>query len=132
MFIDSSAVVAILAREAEAGEFSAKIAAASRPISAGHVLLESSMRLAAMLGVEPQAAKDAILEMFAEGAIEIVPIDRASAEIAVAAFARFGKGRGGKAQLNFGDCLSYACARQHDAALLFKGEDFVATDARAA
>jgi len=37
--------VAILAREPEAAHFAQKIAEASRPISAGHALLEESMRL---------------------------------------------------------------------------------------
>ena len=132
MFVDTSAVIAILAREPEAGELSARIASAARPISAGHVLLEASMRLASMMRVEPEIAKDAVLEMFGEAGIELVSIDQAVAERAVAAFARFGKGRGGAAQLNFGDCLTYACASVHGAALLFKGEDFAATDAKRA
>ena len=128
MFIDTSAVVAILAREKEAGEFSAKIAGASRKLSAGHVTLEASMRLSSLLGVDPREVEAAITQMYAESKIEIVPIDAVVAREAVAAFARFGKGRGNKAKLNFGDCLSYACARVHDARLLFKGNDFSATD----
>ena len=35
------------------------------------------------------------------------------------------------ARLNFGDCLSYACAKAHGAALLFKGDDFAQTDLKA-
>jgi ribonuclease VapC len=132
MFIDTSAVISILARELDAADFADKIAQASRPISAGHVLLEASMRLASMLGIEPGVAKDAVLEMFREAGVAIVQIDLAVAERAVAAFARFGRGRGGKAQLNFGDCLSYACAQVHKTSLLFKGDDFAATDARRA
>ena len=130
MFIDTSAVVAILAREPDAADLSARIAASKRPISAGHVLLEASMRLSSLLRVEPEAAKAATLEMFEEAGVTLVAIDREVAEAAVEAFARFGRGRGGKAQLNFGNCLSYACAKVHGAALLFKGEDFTATDAR--
>ena len=57
----------------------------------------------------------------------VVPITEDIAHIAVAAFERYGKGRA-KAGLNFGDCLSYACAKAHGARLLFKGEDFAATD----
>ena len=41
---------------------------------------------------------------------------------------RYGKGRKHRASLNFGDCLSYACAKAHGAKLLFKGEDFAHTD----
>ena len=42
--------------------------------------------------------------------------------MAVACFESFGKGQHA-AQLNFGDCLSYACAKALGAFLLFKDED---------
>jgi ribonuclease VapC len=47
---------------------------------------------------------------------------------AVTARERYGKGRKHRASLNFGDCLSYACAKAHGAKLLFKGDDFAHTD----
>ena len=47
---------------------------------------------------------------------------------AVAAFEPHDTGRKHRASLNFGDCLSYACAKAHGAKLLFKGEDFAHTD----
>jgi|HubBroStandDraft_6_1064221.scaffolds.fasta_scaffold1050464_1 uncharacterized protein with PIN domain len=50
------------------------------------------------------------------------------AHVAVVAFERYGKGRKNRAGLNFGDCLSYACAKVHGARLLFKGGDFAHTD----
>jgi ribonuclease VapC len=53
-------------------------------------------------------------------------------ELALSAFARFGKGQGHPAQLNLGDCFAYACARHHGAAMLCKGGDFVRTDLRLA
>jgi ribonuclease VapC len=58
----------------------------------------------------------------------VVPITEEVAHIAVAALERYGKGRGKNAKLNFGDCLSYACAKAHGARLLFKGNDFMQTD----
>jgi ribonuclease VapC len=73
-----------------------------------------------------------VLETFMEAGITFVPIDLVVAESAVAAFARFGRGRGGKAQLVFGDCLSHARARVNQTSLLFKGADFAATDVRRA
>jgi ribonuclease VapC len=128
MFVDTSVVVAILGREPDAGDFAAKIERAGRALTAGHVLLEGSMRLSTMLGVSPLEAEAAIHSMLAEADIEIVPITREVAHEAVVAFERFGKGRGREAQLNFGDCLSYACANHHGVPLLFKGADFIATD----
>ena len=49
-----------------------------------------------------------------------------------AAYRRFGKGSGHKAQLNLGDCASYALATSLDLPLLFKGNDFTHTDVRSA
>ena len=60
--------------------------------------------------------------------IAAVPITEDIAHGAVTAFERYGKGRKHRASLNFGDCLSYACAKAHGAKLLFKGEDFAHTD----
>lgn len=49
-------------------------------------------------------------------------------EKAVAAMAKYGKGRGHPAQLNFGDCFSYAMAKAADVPLLYVGADFSRTD----
>ena len=65
----------------------------------------------------------------AEGdAPRIVPVLPEDAEIAADAFLRFGRGSGHKAQLNFGDCFSYALAKSRNLPLLFKGDDFIHTD----
>ena len=63
--------------------------------------------------------------------VGIVGIDDRLAEIAIAAFLHFGKGRH-PAKLNFGDCFSYALAKRLNVPLLFKGEDFSQTDIRSA
>jgi polyribonucleotide nucleotidyltransferase len=54
-------------------------------------------------------------------------ISAAHAAIARDAWRRYGKGRH-KAGLNLGDCFSYALAKERGQALLFKGDDFAATD----
>lgn len=59
--------------------------------------------------------------------MNIVPFDEAQAEIALAAWRRFGKGRH-PAGLNLGDCFSYAVSRAEGVPLLFVGNDFVQTD----
>ena len=63
-----------------------------------------------------------------EADISIVPITEDIGHAAVAAFDRYGRGRGAGGNLNFGDCLSYACTKAHGARLLFKGHDFAQTD----
>jgi ribonuclease VapC len=57
-----------------------------------------------------------------------MPIDGVIATEAVAAFARYGKGRGLPGQLNLADCMSYACAKLSGAPLMFKGNDISHTD----
>jgi len=63
--------------------------------------------------------------------VEIVSFNQEQAEIARAAFARYGKGRH-RTGLNLGACFSYALACFLDEPLLFKGDDFVRTDLRSA
>ena len=52
--------------------------------------------------------------------------------IARQAYRDFGRGSGHSANLNQGDCFSYALAKALDEDLLFKGEDFSHTDVRTA
>ena len=66
--------------------------------------------------------------MIADLAIEIVAFSREQAQLAIAAFQRYGRGAASAANLNFGDCFSYALARANDEPLLFKGNDFIHTD----
>ena len=59
--------------------------------------------------------------------LEVVAVSAEQAEIARDAWRRFGKGRH-PANLNFGDCFSYALAKDRGERLLFVGEDFSKTD----
>ena len=117
----------MLTREAEASSLTDKLEAARERITAPHVILESAMRLSSMFAITPSAADSRVTALLRQCSVDVVSITEDVAHIAVAAFERYGKGRG-KAKLNFGDCLSYACAKTHDARLLFKGNDFVHTD----
>lgn len=64
--------------------------------------------------------------------LAVVPDEAAElGSSALAAYLRFGKGHH-PAQLNLGDCFAYALARQLDAPLLYKGQDFALTDIRPA
>ncbi len=58
---------------------------------------------------------------------EPVGIGAREFEIAVNAYAQYGRGRH-PAALNMGGCFAYACAKANRAKLLFKGQDFTKTD----
>jgi ribonuclease VapC len=128
MFVDTSVVVAILANEEDAAEWSGKIGAATRRITSPLVVLEAAMRLSSLLAVEPRIVETAIEAFLRQTEIEIVPIESGDAKLAIQAFSDYGKGRGHPAQLNLADCLSCAAAKSRGMPLLYKGNDFSHTD----
>jgi ribonuclease VapC len=128
IFLDTSAVIAMLAREADGPTLADKLEGDHERITAGHVILESAMRLSSLFQISPSAADHRVTALLRESSVNVVPITEDIAHGAVAAFERYGKGRKHRAGLNFGDCLSYACAKAHGAKLLFKGDDFAHTD----
>ncbi|MFM7346692.1 MAG: type II toxin-antitoxin system VapC family toxin [Tagaea sp.] len=124
--VDSSALVAILFAEDDAGRYvEALERAPSAAISAASIL-ETSIVVTRRVGPAGAAELD---ELIARFGIEIVPFDAAQAALARDAFLRYGKGRHA-AKLNFGDCMAYALAKTLDVPLLHKGADFAATDLR--
>ncbi|MGV9827642.1 PIN domain-containing protein [Gordonia sp. NPDC003429] len=64
--------------------------------------------------------------------VGVVDTDKAQGNIARQAFRDFGKGMGHPAELNLGDCFSYALAIHRDLPLLWKGNDFTHTGIRSA
>ena len=128
IFVDTSAIVAIVLAEPDATSLATKLEADRERISAGHVVLEASMRLSSQLGLSPIVADQLVARVLREAEIKVIPITEDIAHSSVEAFERYGKGRGALGNLNLGDCLSYACARAHGARLLFKGHDLSQTD----
>jgi ribonuclease VapC len=72
---------------------------------------------------------DAMLRFLEAYDLEVVPVTESIAWIASEAYLRWGK-RYHPAALNFGDCFSYALAKERDWPLLFIGNDFSLTDLR--
>jgi len=71
-------------------------------------------------------------DLIAEVNIIIEPVTAEQAKIARQAYRDYGKGSGHRANLNFGDCFTYALAREKREPVLWKGDDFVHTDLRPA
>ena len=127
MFADSSAIVAILLGESDAVGLQAKLGAAERCLVSPAVRLETCMVIASRRDVSPTRAQEFFDELALECGMIEIQIDERIGRLAVECFQRYGKGRD-RAQLNFGDCLSYACAKAHGVTLIFKGDDFGKTD----
>ena len=127
MFIDTSAIVAIVTGEPDAAAIADAIAATESRYTSPVVRLEATMVLATRLNIQPSQAQMLFDAFKEEAAVVEIAVDAHIGSLAVACFEAYGKGRH-PAQLNLADCLSYACARSLGARLLYKGEDFAKTD----
>ena len=129
MIIDTSALVAVIALEPDAPLFGTAMDRAEvLRISAG-----SYVEAAIVLNRRRDPALDGKFEaMMNDVGFVIEPVTPEQARIARQAYRDYGKGSGHPAQLNFGDCFSYALARDKREPLLFKGDDFIHTDLRSA
>jgi len=127
VFVDASAMVAMLVREPDHFELEARFATFDTHLYSALSAWEASRAIAAIRSVTIIEAHTEVEAFAIDFGIRLVPIGAAEAIIATAAYDRYGKGRH-IARLNMGDCFAYACAKTHDARLLYKGDDFSHTD----
>ena len=129
MIADTSALVAILKREPEHAAFSALLETTQNVSISAVTYFEASIVIDSLR--QPAVSRQ-FDDMIEKSRIAIEPVTVEQARIARQAYRDYGKGSGHPAQLNFGDCFSYALAREKREPLLFKGDDFVHTDLRSA
>jgi len=125
MVLDTSALLAILLDEPESESMIRAISGATHRLVGAPTLVEASAVMLAKKGSGGEVALDALLERL--GA-QVIPMSVGAARLARLAYARFGKGVGDPAVLNYGDCLTYGVAMVEREPLLCKGDDFVRTD----
>ena len=129
MIVDASALVAIVFQEPESDRFAERIATAVRARIAAPTLLEAA--IVVERSERPQEWR-ALDRLVAALGLDVEPFTNDHTEIARDAYRRYGKGQGHPAQLDFGDCISYALAKATGEPLLYKGDDFAHTDIRSA
>jgi ribonuclease VapC len=127
LVVDSSALVAIALREPDRGPLIQALEAADEILISPMNYVETGVVLTTHGLFASREAIDVWLadyrvQVAREPAIETTALD---------AYLRFGKGRH-PARLNLADCFAYALAKQLDAPLLYKGDDFPLTDIRSA
>lgn len=131
MFIDASALCAMLTDENDARELLARLQGTNVRLTSPLAVWETVISVARILDLPLDEARQAVEEYLTLMEIAVVAVPLEAAAIAIDAFGRYGKGRH-PAALNFGDCFAYACARLNREPLLFKGGDFPQTDIEAA
>jgi ribonuclease VapC len=129
MIVDSSVLIAILKNEPEAQLFSNAMQEAKVVRISTATYLEACIVVDRYGNPVLTARLEEILE---NPGMVVEPVSLEQARIARAAYRDYGRGSGHAANLNFGDCFSYALARTQREPLLFKGSDFLQTDLRSA
>ena len=124
MVIDSSALMAIFLDEPDASIYASAILNDRMRLISTATLAEASIVAIRRRQPDAIAAFDILTTRLR---LVAIPVDYEQALLARDGFRRFGKGRH-PAGLNFGDCFSYALAKQQGEPLLFKGDDFSQTD----
>jgi len=131
MFVDASAVIAIMLREHEFERLALVLADAGSAQSSPIAVYESVVGIARSKTIAVEEAERQVELFLRDARVVVAPITAEIGRLAHDAFRRFGKGRH-PASLNMGNCFAYACAQQLGAPLLFKGNDFARTDIRSA
>jgi ribonuclease VapC len=124
MVVDTSALLAVLFHEAEAGRIALAIASDPRRLASAFTVLETAIVVEARKGEPGGRELDLLLHRIG---LETVPLTASHVEVARDAWRRFGRGKH-PANLNIGDCCAYALARVSGEPMLFKGDDFGKTD----
>jgi ribonuclease VapC len=124
LVVDTSAVAAILLREAGYDELLDAFDRSNELLMSAPTRVELSIVIEAKKGPAGTAVVDQLVR---DTGLDIVPFDVEMASRALAGWRRFGKGRH-RAGLNLGDCFTYAVAVEQGAPVLCVGDDFARTD----
>lgn len=127
LFVDASAMVAIIAREHDAAIYRLRLSEDQERLTSALACWEAVLAVSRRLETTTAAARRAVDEFVDEAALVLVNVGKGEYAHALEAQRRFGKGNH-PARLNLADCFAYACARTNDARLLYKGDDFAQTD----
>ncbi|MBC7634174.1 MAG: type II toxin-antitoxin system VapC family toxin [Acetobacteraceae bacterium] len=128
MFIDASAIIAILTDEPSGPELWRFLSRARSPITSPIAVYEATLGIRRKRGIPTGSAEKEVSNFMEAMHIQLIAIQPDMGLEALKAFARYGKGQGHPAQLNMGDCFAYAVAKTHNVPLLFTGNDFPHTD----
>jgi ribonuclease VapC len=128
MFIDASALVAMLAGGPDADEIALKLKGVKASMTSPLSRYEAVIAIARIRNIDIDQSALIMNRFLNHYGIRTASVTEDIGSAAIIAFERYGKGRH-RAALNLGDCFSYAFARLHQVPLLCKGNDFPKTDA---
>ena len=123
--VDTSALIAVVKNESLALACQEVLARQTR------ILVNAATLTETLIVARGKNCLPGLTLLVNELPLVVIEVDEIRAERAAIAYAHWGKGFH-KASLNFGDCFSYATAKEFDCPLLYVGEDFARTDIKSA
>ncbi len=127
LFVDASAMICMIAREAEARRLVEVLRTDPERLCSAMSNWETMAGLCRSYELLLSDAQVLVQRFVDEIGLRLVPIGQPECDAAAEAYRRYGKGRH-SAALNMGDCFAYACAKANEARLLYIGDDFSRTD----
>ena len=100
MFIDASAIVAILTREPEADAVADRLEGTDGCMTSPNAVFEAALAICRKRRASVTEARDDVRAFLDIARINVLGITPADGDVALEAFERFGKGRNHPAQLN--------------------------------
>lgn len=137
MFVDASVIVGILSGEPGWETMLRRLEVHEAPLYISPLVRFEVAQALARKGAGPSSKPaaaaikeaDQVLDAFITRLrIEEIPVSVQIGTLAIEASMRYGKAVGHPADLNFGDCFAYACAKALGVPLAYKGNDFALTD----
>ena len=132
MFVDASAIVAILTREPEADALADLLETARSPTTSPIAILEAALGICRKRHASADEAEQGVGEFLGIAGVRTAPITDKEGHTALAAFLATVKAGGIRHDTGSGDCFASATARNAVTARLFNGDDCNKTDIRPA
>ena len=118
----------MIAKESDALELADRLDDSDVLLWSPMVRWEATAALARLRVYDASIAHGEVHAFGTEYDVHLVSIGQHETDLAIEAHRIYGKGSKHPAHLNMGDCFAYACAKAHQAKLLYKGDDFIHTD----
>jgi ribonuclease VapC len=132
MFVDASAMVAILTEEPDGEDLAARLATASRKITNTLAVFEAVAAIFRKKRTTVERAEAQVLAFLETAAIEVVAIDQKDTSLALQAYGLYGRHRypddRRNMALSLADCYHYASAKSHRQPILTKDIGFAETE----
>lgn len=126
MFVDASALTAMLTDEADARLLAARLQGAAKRLTSPLAVVDTALAVTALLGLPAEESEGAVMRFLELMGIQVMSLPAPIAKLALEAHRRYGPPN--PAGLGAAECLAYAAARYFRQALLHKSAGLAATD----